>query len=207
MTDNKLFTFWMSGFCIIVFILQNILLNFTETFMLTNQALSRPWQFLTAIFLHGDLVHLAYNLFALLLFGLILEKIIGSKKFLALFLFSGVIANLISFSFYPSSLGASGAIMAVIGMLAVLRPGMTVWAFNLPMPMFLAAILWIGGSLLGIFGFGEQNIGYIAHLTGLLLGLIFGFILKSGYAIKKVRVEEPLISEDYIKIWEDSHLR
>jgi membrane associated rhomboid family serine protease len=206
--QSKHITFWLAGICIIIFIFQLLIPNFTESFMLTNHALEKPWQFLTAIFLHGSITHLFYNLFALILFGFILEKTIGSRKFLWLFIISGVLANLISFQFYPSSLGASGAIMAILGTLAILRPTMTVWAFNLPMPMFIAAILWAGGSVIGIFGFGDQSVGHIAHLSGLAIGIIYGIILRIQYPAKKQpSSESPLISEDYIQIWENNNLK
>ena len=200
-------TFWLAGICIIIFILQNIIPGLTDNFMLTSSALTSPWQFLTAIFLHGSITHLFYNLFALILFGFILERIIGSKKFLFLFLVSGILANIISFSFYPSSLGASGAIMAIIGTLAILRPTMIVWTFNLPMPMAIAAIIWIAGSIMGVFGFGDQSVGYIAHLTGLTIGILYGIFLRIRYPQKKIIKENPLLSEDYIHIWENNNLR
>jgi membrane associated rhomboid family serine protease len=191
-----------------VFAFQNLIAGFTNLFFLSENALSSPWQFLTAIFLHGGIVHLFYNLFALILFGFILEKTIGSKRFFWLFMISGVLANFISFFWYPNAFGASGAIMALIGTLAVIRPMMTVWAFNLPMPMFIAAILWMGGSVMGIFGFGDQSVGYLAHLSGLAIGVIYGFILRWRYSEEKEEASEsPLISEDYIRIWEDNNIR
>lgn len=204
----KFYSLWFSLVCIIVFVIQNIIPGFTNYFFLSENALSLPWQFLTAIFLHGGIVHLFYNLFALILFGFILEKTIGSKRFFWLFLISGILANFISFFWYPNALGASGAIMAIIGALAVLRPMMTVWAFNLPMPMFIAAILWMGGSVMGIFGFGDQSVGYLAHLSGLAMGIIYGLILRFRYREEKEEAREsPLISEDYVRIWEDNHLK
>ncbi len=204
----KFYSLWFSLVCIIVFVIQNILPGFTNYFFLSENALRLPWQFFTAIFLHGGVLHLFYNLFALILFGFILEKTIGSKRFFWLFLISGAMANFISFFWYPNALGASGAIMAVIGALAVLRPMMTVWAFNLPMPMFIAAILWMGGSVMGIFGFGDQSVGYLAHLSGLAMGIIYGFILRLGYSEEKEEANESeLISEDYVRIWEDNNIR
>lgn len=185
--------------------------GFTDNFMLTSNAISMPWQFVTAIFLHGGLSHIVYNLFALILFGLILESILGSKKFIFIFLASGIIANLISFSFYPSSLGASGAIMGILGTLAVLRPGMTVWAFNLPMPMFIAAIIWAGGSVLGIFGIGDPTVGHWAHLSGIVVGIAYGFYLRMRYgSMKETEAafeRKVYINEPVMRSWEDSNLR
>lgn len=211
MGSRKYFTLWISLACISVFIIQQIFSSFTENFALTSSALTKPWQFITAIFLHGSLAHLFYNLLALILFGLVLESLIGSRKFLFLFLISGTIANLISFSFYPSSLGASGAIMAIIGTLAVLRPGMAIWAFNLPMPMFMAAIIWTAGSFMGIFGFGDQSTGYIAHLSGIILGIMYGFYLR----LTRKNKQEPVqvyerkfhIPETNMRIWEDFYIK
>ena len=204
----KFMTLWLALICIVLFVIQNLIPGFTESFLLTSNSLTEPWRFLTAIFLHGSIVHLFYNLFALVLFGIMLESLIGSKRFLWLFLISGILANVASFWFYPSSLGASGAIMAIIGCLAVLRPLMTVWAFSLPMPMFIAAILWVGGSVMGIFGFGDQSTGYIAHLGGIVAGLVYGFYLRLKYN-QGPKISQPkiIIDEDSMRRWEDWHLR
>ncbi len=207
MARNKYLTLWISLILVIIFVIQQIVPGFTETFLLTSDSLDSPWRFLTAVFLHGSIVHLFYNLFALVLFGIMLESLIGSKKFLWLFLISGILANVASFWFYPSSLGASGAIMAVIGCLAILRPLMTVWAFNLPMPMFIAAIIWVGGSVMGIFGFGDQSTGYIAHLAGIVIGLLYGFYLRLKFPSSEKKEQKIIIDEDSMRRWEDWHLR
>ncbi len=207
---------WISLVCIIAFVLQLIIPGFTELFMLTPDSLIMPWQFLTAVFLHGGVVHLLYNLFALVLFGLMLEKMIGSKRFLILFLLSGIAANIFSFFAYPnqSALGASGAIMAVIGVVAVLRPMMTIWAFNLPMPMFIAALIWVGGSVLGIFGLGDQGVGHLAHLSGIVIGIAYGFWLRLRYKNRNSSASARFsysrkinLPEDEMRRWEDYHLR
>jgi hypothetical protein len=151
-------------------------------------------------------IHLAYNLFALFIFGLILERTIGSRKFLLLFLISGIIANVFTFYFYPNSLGASGAIMAVIGCLAVLRPMMAVFSFGVILPMFAVAIVWIIGSFLGIFGFGDQGVGYIAHLSGLFIGVLYGFFLRLKNKDNNFSVyssdKKVVIPEDTMRGWE-----
>lgn len=212
MEKIRFFSLWIAGLCITLFLIQNIISGFTEFFMLTSNALTMPWQFLTAVFLHGSPIHLLYNLFALFFFGLVVERLIGSRRFLILFILSGVIVNILSFSFYPSSLGASGAIMALIGVAALLKPMMVVWAFGLPMPMFVLAIIWVGGSILGIFGFGDQSTGHIAHLFGILIGLIYGLYLRLR---KKRHIENAgfvfqrkiVLPEAEMRRWEDVNLR
>jgi len=177
MEKFRFYFLWLSLICIVMFLLQQIS-SFTELFILNKSVFQgQIWRLITAIFLHGNLVHLIYNLFALLLFGLILEKTIGSKNFLILFFTSGIIANIISVNFYTNSLGASGAIMGIIGALTLMKPLMMVWAFGIILPMFLAAIIWVIGDILGVLGL-SQGVGNIAHLSGILIGLIYGIILR-----------------------------
>lgn len=214
MSQNKYFTFWISLILVIVFVIQLLVPGFTEMFYLTSEALASPWQFITAIFLHGGVAHLVYNLFALIVFGFMLEFLIGSKRFLVLYLFAGIFANLVSFMFYPSSLGASGAIMALIGCMAVLKPMMTVWAFNLPMPMFVLAIIWVVGSIMSVFGLGDANTGHIAHLSGIVIGLAYGFYLRmkkqkrdSG-GNNQISYQRKIdLPENYMQAWENYHLK
>jgi membrane associated rhomboid family serine protease len=211
MEKPKFLPIWIGLFLIIVFLLQNLFSDFTDIFLLNQNSLEEPWRFLTAIFLHGGVAHLLYNLFALIFFGLTLERLIGSRRFLVFYLISGILANLASFWFYPSSLGASGAIMAVIGCVAVLRPMMTVWAFGVIMPMFILGIIWIIGSVLGIFGLGEAGIGHIAHLAGILIGVLYGFYLRlrrSGAKNNSFNFNRTIvIPEANIRRWEDWNLR
>lgn len=207
MAKIKFYFLWLSLICIISFIMQNLIPRFTEFFILNNRALylKEYWRFLSAIFLHGDIIHLFYNLFALLLFGFSLEKLIGSRRFLIVFLLSGILANLIAVNFYESSLGASGAIYGVMGSLTIISPFMIVWAFSLPMPIFIASILWIIGDLIGIIT--PSNIGNIAHLSGIAIGFVFGFLFrilkKSKNNFKKERFIFP---ESYMRSWENSYM-
>ena len=131
-----------------VFILQNLPITpgFTDLFILNQKAVQefQIWRFATAIFLHGSMIHLTYNLFALLFFGFSLERKIGSKRFLLVFLLSGIIANIIAINFYESSLGASGAIYGILGALVILAPFSFVWAFGLIMPIFIAVGILFG---------------------------------------------------------------
>lgn len=207
----KFLSLWFCLICIIVFVIQLLIPDFTDLFYLSENAWKMPWQFITAVFLHGSITHLLYNLFALFLFGIILEKLIGSKKFFWLFLFSGLFANIISFFWFPNALGASGAIMAVLGTLAVLRPMMVVWAFNMPMPMFILAIIWVAGSVLGLFGFGDSGVGHLAHLSGIFLGILYGLFLRLKHKTQKensiIFERKILIPEEDMRKWEDFYIK
>src|SRR3989338_6163536 len=139
---------WLCPIIFIIFILQKLMPGFTDLFILDSRlVIPKVWTLFTAIFLHSGIVHILYNLFALALFGSVLEHIIGSKKFLVLFFVSGLVASLAGLPFYTRVLGASGAIFGILGMLGILRPKMTVWVYSIPMPMILALFVWGAGDV------------------------------------------------------------
>jgi membrane associated rhomboid family serine protease len=172
----KFYALKLCGFMFVIFLIQLLFNGFTEFFLLDSNSDVEIWRFFTAIFLHGGLAHLLYNIFALALFGSMLERFIGSRRFLVVFFVTGILANVVSFNFYDSSLGASGAIFGVIGALIAIRPLMFVWAFGFPMPLFVAGIIWATGDLIGIFV--PSNVANIAHLSGMFFGLIFGLLYR-----------------------------
>jgi len=167
------------GINILFFVLQIVLGDgFTEALMLIGSDIfSRPWILLTSMFLHGGLNHLFFNMYGLLLFGPLLEHKIGAKKFLFVYLTSGLIAAFFSSFFYARALGASGAIMGMLGALIILMPNLRLlFLFIIPMPLWVAGIVWILIDALGIFI--PSGIGNIAHLVGIGCGLLFGLYLK-----------------------------
>jgi len=210
MAKQKFYPIWFSLICIFMFILQSNISGFTELFLMNQQAIPQVWRFITSIFLHGGIGHLAYNLFALILFGLLLEKFIGSKNFFIVFFSSGILAGIFSYSFYPSSLGASGAILGIIGALAVVKPLMTIFAFGMIMPMFVAAILWAIGDLLG-FLYADTNVGYVAHLSGIAVGFVFGLLFRiNNKKLSKgdsVSFSNKLVPEKEMRDWEDYYMK
>tara|TARA_Y100000031_G_scaffold749_1_gene994 strand:- start:57 stop:698 length:642 start_codon:yes stop_codon:yes gene_type:complete len=203
---------WLSLIIFIIFLLQKLIPAFTDLFILDSRlVIPRIWTLLTAIFLHSGMVHLLYNLFALALFGSILEHIIGSRKFLILFFVSGLAASVVSVPYYnyvlgePAHvLGASGAIFGVLGMLGILRPKMTVWLHHLPMPMIVALFVWGIGDIIGVYAPGTDNIANIAHLGGLSVGLIAGFYYWKQFREKRNKREGVHIDEGKVKEWENT---
>lgn len=199
------YTIIIAGICILFFLVQNIVPGFTEALLLNQQAFSQPWRFVTSIFLHGSPEHLLLNLFALVMFGLILEKFVKSKV-MWIFLLAGILANIVSVFFYDSSLGASGAIFGIIGALVILKPKMVVWTYGMPLPMFLAVVVWAAIDILGVFN--PSGTGNIAHLSGLAVGLLFGIFLRTGIPREsEIRRERILIDENSMRKWEDNYMR
>lgn len=160
-------------------------------------ALSEPWRFLTSIFLHGSFTHLFFNMFALFLFGTILERKVGSKEFLKIFLLGGIIGSLIYFLTIVSgiaspvpALGASGGVYAILGALAILTPNLTIFLFFIPMKMRQAAIVWVIIEFFGVFNAGS-GIASAAHLGGLIFGIIYARRLKKKIYEPKIEYYEP----------------
>ncbi len=194
------------GINILIFILQNFFPFINNNFILySSRVLSEPWMLITAVFLHANIVHLVYNSMALGIFGSVLESIIGSKKFLVIYLVTGVLASLVSVPFYNAALGASGAIFGIIGTLVVLRPKMIIWLNFMPAPMWLAAIIWAVIDVSGIFLPG--NTANIAHLGGLFFGLLIGFFLLKRFRERKgSKLSDALTGKD-IDSWENYYMR
>jgi membrane associated rhomboid family serine protease len=211
MEKIRYYFLWLVGLCVGMFVLQNLpgIPGFTELFILNDRANNGEiWRFVSSIFLHGSPTHLLFNMFALLFFGFSLERLVGSKGFLWIFFLSGILANVISVNYYDSSLGASGAIYGVLGAITILRPMMMVWAFGFIVPMFIAAILWVGADVLRLYGvFGVTNIGSIAHLSGIVVGFIMGvyYLRKIGKTNRDKG--EVRFDEGSLRDWEDRFVR
>ncbi len=170
----------------IVFFLQLIFsalkIPFTELLAITPAfVLSRPWTLVTPIFLHGSFFHLFLNMFVLWMFGVYLEKKIGSQKFLILYFAAGILGN-IGYAITASNplipgLGASGAIFGILGTLAILEPNLMIFVWMVPMPLWIAAFLFIIFEL-GMSFAGGDMIAHWAHLFGLFFGFVYGYYLR-----------------------------
>lgn len=159
----------------------NAFLQFTPA-----TALEMPWTFITSTFMHADLTHLAFNMFALFIFGLFLESRVRPHTFLAVYFLAGVVGNVgymltASDSTVPG-VGASGAIYGIMGVLGAIAPRVPIYMMliPIPIPMFIAVILYGIIEFLGFFAPG--NIARGAHLGGLFLGLLYGWWLRRRHA-------------------------
>ncbi|MEM5814494.1 MAG: rhomboid family intramembrane serine protease [Candidatus Aenigmatarchaeota archaeon] len=204
-----MFQYWsvrISVACALVFLLQGLMEPLTdELALVSGEVLVRPWTLITSIFAHADPLHLAYNMLALLLFGSMLERIVGGRKFLAVYFGAGLAGSFAALPFYTASLGASGAIFGAMGALAVLRPRMVVYISYVPMPMILAVAVWALIDFTGLFfPSGTAN---AAHLAGLAVGLLAGAYLKRDYGERPMgRRKPPQIPEKEIRTWENRWL-
>lgn len=145
-------------------------------------ALTRPWTLLTSMFMHGGFLHMLVNLIVLLSFGPALELRIGKKRFLYVYLGSGILAAAAQLLVIPPEtvvLGASGAILGVMGALTMLAPRTPVLLFFIiPMPLWMAtAGFGIISALFAITGYGG-SVAHLAHLTGIVVGVAYGYKLR-----------------------------
>ncbi|HSH80353.1 MAG TPA: rhomboid family intramembrane serine protease [Herpetosiphonaceae bacterium] len=141
------------------------------------------WRFLTPIVLHGGLVHLLFNSYALYALGPMTEGAFGSGRFLAIYLLAGLAGSIASYMTSPGlSIGASGAIFGLIGALG---------AFYFSVRSFIGAeasrrqiIELVTMAGINIFiGLSVPAVDNAAHIGGLVMGTVAGLALAPGYRI------------------------
>lgn len=137
---------------------------------------TRPWTLITYMFDHGNFDHLLFNMIVLFFFGTELERRLGEKGFLWVYLLSGVVAALghMLISSVPV-IGASGAIFGLLGCLTVLAPDTRVLLFfMIPLRIQYAVLLF---ALIDFTSMGSgDGIAHMAHLVGLFVGIGMGFL-------------------------------
>jgi len=144
-----------------------------------NSGLFKPYQLVTHMFAHGGFLHILFNMYALWLFGSVLERMWGPKKFLIFYLICGLAAGLTQMFFVTNApaIGASGAIMGLLGAFAYTFPNTEFFIFPFPFPIkakYMAAI-FACFDLFGGFA-GGDNVAHFAHIGGLVMGLILVII-------------------------------
>lgn len=171
-----------------------------ENFMVSNFAMFypaspffKPWQILTHMFMHGGFWHIFFNMYSLLMFGSILERSLGPKKYLIFYFVTGLgavalhtgvewlqarvfIANGIAQAYQQllvtPTLGASGAIYGVLIGFAMLYPQARLTLIFPPIPMTAKWLVIIFAAIelfSGINGI-QDGVAHFAHLGGMLFG-------------------------------------
>jgi membrane associated rhomboid family serine protease len=152
-------------------------------FVLRPTHLEYVWTWVTSIFSHGGLIHILFNAVVIFFFGRLVEDYIGSRDFTLLFLGSGVLAGLGNAAVellragYPAGvLGASGAALAIMGVLTVLNPSLRVYLYALiPIPIWVITAVYAFISISGVLGVPIlPGVANAAHLVGLAVGLVYG---------------------------------
>jgi membrane associated rhomboid family serine protease len=152
----------------------------TVIFSLHNLEEGRIWTLVTALFVHGNVIHLVGNMIFLLVFGGTLQSSLGAARHLLVFFTGGVAAFLLSAPFTDPEagmLGASAAIFTVAACVMLVKPLKFSWLFLAPQG--LVAILYFLYNVLVVYnpalvaGY-DPRIGYVPHIIGFVIGLPFG---------------------------------
>ena len=165
------------------------------------------WQFVTYLFLHGNVTHILFNMLALWMFGVDLERRWGSRGFVKYYAITGVGAGVVTalVSRLPfdatqhiygvTTVGASGAIYGLLMAWALLFPSRQIlFMFVFPLPARVAATLMGAMAFMGAVGSSNDSVAEATHLAGFVIGWLYlnGFSrlrLDFSYRLARWRME------------------
>ncbi|HWL62002.1 MAG TPA: rhomboid family intramembrane serine protease [Steroidobacteraceae bacterium] len=139
-----------------------------------------PWQLVTYAFLHGDMVHLFFNMFALYMFGQAIEELMGSRRFVAYYLVCVITAALAQLAVQKMmgvarpTVGASGGVFGLLLAYGMAFPHNRLMLIFPPIPMPAWLFVTLYGLLELYLGFSgrDSNVAHFAHLGGMAGGLV-----------------------------------
>lgn len=131
----------------------------------------QPWRFVTAVFLHGGLLHIGFNMWVLMDVGPMVEELYGSARFLFIYVATGIFGYVVSSFFNLGiSIGGSGALLGIIGVMLAVTIG------RKSMQMLRRQIIsWL--IYIAIFGLFFPGIDNYAHAGGFVAGFVLGKIM------------------------------
>lgn len=164
------------------------------------------WRLLTHTLLHADWMHLIFNMISLYSIGSVVESSLGFYKpghgqlYFALLYIGGAIFSSVGDlvrkkdQFQYNSIGASGAVSAVIFAFVLLSPGAWITVFVFPMPAVLFGIIFLGAEYYMSKRGSAMNINHGAHFEGALFGIAFMLLLEPALALQFVQAIKDLLS-------------
>ena len=159
-----------------------------------------PAQLITYMFMHGGFSHIFFNMFAVFMFGTVLERTWGPKRFLTFYLVTGIGAGIVqelvwaysvqSFAsangltlfelvrMDPSlnmmiTIGASGSVFGILLAFAMLFPNVPLFLMFIPIPIkakYFVVFYGLAELFMGVSSFGGDTVAHFAHLGGMLFG-------------------------------------
>lgn len=146
-----------------------------------------PWQLVGYMFLHGGLMHILFNMFALWMFGQAIESTWGTNRFVFYYFLTGIGAGLLQM-FVSSSIviGASGAVYGILLAFGMMFPNQYIYLLIPPIPIKAKYFVIFYGAIELFSGIGNLNSGvaHFAHLGGMLIGFILIMYWKKTGALK-----------------------
>ena len=145
------------------------------------------WQFVTYQFLHGGVLHILFNMMCLYMLGPELERVVGSARFLTLYLVSGIVGGAgwlaIQYPNMGNCIGASGAVFGVMAAFATMFPRLPLTVMFFP---FLTLPAWVLVGILTLVQLAmlldlrSTQVAYAAHLAGALAGFALAWMHRRG---------------------------
>ena len=187
--DNTVY--WLIGINVLLFVVMNFLglRNLTYLLAMIPGLVMRGWvwTFVTYMFVHGGISHILFNMFALFIFGMPVERRMGSREFLLFYFATGSLAGIFSFIMYMASgtpavilMGASGAIFAIELAYAVFYPDSIIYIWGI-LPL-RAPVMVLGFTALelisSVFGL-RQGVAHLTHLAGFGFAWLY-FVIRFG---------------------------
>ncbi len=172
--------------------LQMILPPFTDWFRFYAPfAVVRPWTFVTYMFLHGDPMHILFNMLGLYIFGSRVESRMGGSRFLQMYLIAGVVGALAHAVLSPGApvVGASAAVYGVLMAYAMFWPRDRIYVMGVfPIEAWLAIVLYGLYDLSSGIG-GGGRVAHFAHLGGLAGAYIYIWAMDRFSPAKRFRAK------------------
>jgi rhomboid protease GluP len=134
--------------------------------------LFQPWRFVTAVFLHGSVMHIVFNMWVLMDIGPQIEELYGSARYLFIYVLTGIGGYVVSSTFGKFSVGGSGALLGLIGVLLAITTGRRSAGMQMLRGQIIRWLIYIA-----VFGFLFPGIDNFAHAGGLAAGFALGKIM------------------------------
>jgi rhomboid protease GluP len=131
-----------------------------------------PWRLVTAVFLHGSILHILFNMWVLMDIGPQIEELYGSARYLFIYVVTGIGGYVLSSLMGHSSVGGSGALLGLIGVLLAMTMGRRAAGMQMLRQSLIRWLIYI--AVLGLLMHGIDN---WAHAGGLATGFLLGKIL------------------------------
>jgi membrane associated rhomboid family serine protease len=186
--------YWLIGINVLVFAAMRLMGPVFQRNMIVRMSMipvlvkeGWVWTFVTYMFMHANFTHILFNMLGLFIFGMQVEREIGSREFLLYYLLTGIFAGIFSFFVYSFSknegvflMGASGALFAVELAYAVIHPDSIIYLWGI-LPL-RAPVMVLGYTalelILSITRSGD-GVAHFTHLAGFGFGWIY-FLIRFG---------------------------
>lgn len=171
--------------------------------------LIRPWTIVTYMFLHGGIGHIFWNMLGLYFFGPRVESRLGSRRFIILYVISGIAGALLSLVLAPGAriIGASAAVFGVTLAFARFWPRERIYIWGvIPVEARWLVIIYAAIDVFGASGFGRAGIANFAHLGGFAGALLYLLYVerRQGAAARRFKqAATPKVSESALGNWKN----